>query len=79
MMDYGWGMGIFGPVWMFVFWGGLIALAIWLIKVLFPSTDARRRDDHEVQPSAQEILKRRYAQGELTTEQYQEMLQTIRQ
>lgn len=79
MMDYGLGMGIFGLVWMFIFWGGLIALAIWLIRLLFPSTEARRSDDHEGLPSAQEILKTRYAQGELTAEQYQEMLQTIRQ
>lgn len=79
MMDYGLGMGIFGVVWMLIFWGGLIALAIWLIRLLFPSTEARRRDDHEVLSSPQEILKTRYAQGELTAEQYQEMLQTIRQ
>jgi len=79
MMGYGLGMGIFGLVWMLLFWGGLIALAIWLIRLLFPSTEARRSDDHEASPSAQEILNTRYAQGELTTEQYQEMRQTIRQ
>ena len=79
MMGYGLGMGIFGLVWMLLFWGGLIALAIWLIRLLFPSTETRRSDDHEASPSAQEILNTRYAQGELTTEQYQEMRQTIRQ
>ena len=79
MMGYGLGMGIFGWVWMLLFWGGLIVLAVWLIRLLFPSTEARRSDDHEASPSAQEILKTRYAQGELTSEQYQEMRQTIRQ
>lgn len=29
---------------------------------------------HDPQPSATEILKRRYAQGEITTEQFKEML-----
>lgn len=79
MMGFGLGMGIFGLVWMLLVWGVLIALAIWLIRLLFPSTEARRRDDHEALPSAQEILSRRLAQGELSNEQYQEMLQTIRQ
>jgi uncharacterized membrane protein len=79
MMNYGLGMGILGLVWMFIFWGGLIVLAIWLIRLLFPSMKAQQDDGNKVLPSAQEILKTRYAQGELTAEQYQEMLQTIRQ
>jgi putative membrane protein len=78
MMGYGLGMGIFGLVWMLLFWGGLIALAVWLIRLLFPSMEARRSDDGEASPSAQDGLNTRYAQGELTTEQYQEMRQTIR-
>jgi len=32
---------------------------------------------HDPQPSATEILKRRYAQGEITTEQFKEMLQVL--
>lgn len=76
MMDYGWGiMGGFGFIWMLLFWGILIALAIWLIGRLFPTA----RSDSGENPSAREILKRRYARGELTEEQYQQMLQTIEQ
>lgn len=32
---------------------------------------------HDSQPSAIEILKRRYAQGEITSEQFKEMMQVL--
>lgn len=76
MMDYGWGiMGGFGFIWMLLFWGILITLAIWLVGRLFPTARVGSGEN----PSAREILKRRYARGELTEEQYQQMLQTIEQ
>ncbi|MCL4294507.1 MAG: SHOCT domain-containing protein [Anaerolineae bacterium] len=78
MMGFGLGMGLFGFFWMLLFWGGLIALAVWLIRLLFPSAQAQADNRNEGALSAPEILKTRYAQGELTAEQYQEMLQTIR-
>ncbi|HXV97119.1 MAG TPA: hypothetical protein VEC93_01755 [Anaerolineae bacterium] len=38
MMDsMGFGMGLFGLITMLIFWGGLLALAVWLISLLFPS------------------------------------------
>ena len=78
MMGFGLGMGLFGLFWMLLFWVGVIALAIWLIKLLFPTVE--KSDEDEKAPlSAQEILRTRYARGELTTGQYQEMLQTIQQ
>jgi len=70
------GLG-FGFIWMLLFWGGLIVLAIWLIGILFPSASKKASDDIVASPSAQEILKTRYANGELTTEEYLEMLNTI--
>ncbi|GIK37481.1 MAG: hypothetical protein BroJett011_13140 [Chloroflexota bacterium] len=78
MMGFGLGMGLFGLFWMLLFWGGVIALAVWLIRLLFPTLEKSDEGEKEVL-SAQEILRTRYAQGELTTGQYQEMLQTIQQ
>jgi putative membrane protein len=75
----GLGMGFLGLIWMLLLWGGLIALAVWLIRLLFPSAPAQSDNRNEGTLSAPEILKTRYAQGELTAEQYREMLQTIRQ
>jgi putative membrane protein len=76
MMGFGFGMGIFGLLLMILFWGGLIALAVWLVGLLFPTV--KQSDNNNVHsPSAREILKARYARGELTQEQYQQILQTI--
>ena len=72
------GLG-FGFIWMLLFWGGLIVLAVWLIGVLFPSTSKKASDDIMASPSATDILKARYANGELTTEEYLEMSNTIQQ
>ena len=72
------GLG-FGFIWMLLFWGGLILLAIWLIGVLFPSTGQQTSNNDARSPSAQDILKARYASGEITAEEYQEMLNTIHQ
>lgn len=68
----------FGLLWMLLFWGGLIVLAIWLIGLLFPAVKTQDPNTNTLL-SAQEILRTRYAQGELTAEEYQEMLQTIQQ
>jgi putative membrane protein len=76
MMGLGLGMGVFGFLWMLLFWAGLILLAIWLVGLLFP---AAKTHDQAEPGTALEILKRRYANGELTTEQYQQMLQTLHQ
>ena len=70
-------MGI-GLIWMLLFWVGLIGLAIWLVGLIFPATKEQLKDDHLL-PAAEEILKVRFAQGELTREEYQEMLKTIQQ
>lgn len=31
------GMSMVGLIWMFIFWGGLILLALWLVSLLFPA------------------------------------------
>lgn len=79
MMGFGFGMGGFGFIFMILFWIGLMVLAIWLVGLLFPSAKSQQNDQYTPAPSASEILKERYAKGELTTEQYQEMLKLIKQ
>lgn len=58
-------------LWMVLFWVGVVMLAVWLTGLLFP------RFSPGVQPQARDILQARYARGELTREQYQEMLKEI--
>ncbi len=37
MGSMGFGMGILGLITMLIFWGGLLALAVWLVGLLFPT------------------------------------------
>jgi putative membrane protein len=71
-------MGL-GFIWMLLFWGGFILLAIWLITLLFPPPQTPPANTGSVLISARDILDQRYARGELPREQYEEMRQTIEQ
>jgi putative membrane protein len=74
---FGLGFGLIGFVFMLIFWGGLILLAVWLVRALF-STNAscdRNADDNNL--NARQILDQRYARGEINREQYEIMKQDI--
>jgi putative membrane protein len=73
----GLGFGVFGLLFMLLFWGGLIGLAVWLVSALFPRSDRRLPDPDERALSASQILDRRYARGEITREQYELMKQDL--
>lgn len=64
MMGFGMGFGM--AVIMVLFWGGIIWLVISLIS-------AGTQKSEETSESALAILKKRYAGGEVTREQYMEM------
>jgi putative membrane protein len=72
----GLGMG-FGLVLMVLFWGALIALAVWLVRALFPQASQPLARSTPDDLSAREILDRRYARGELSREEYDLMEETI--
>ncbi len=80
MMGYGgWGWGFAGGLgwlWMLIpmlFWVGVVFLVVWAAMRLFPSR-------HEgVQETALDILKRRYAAGEITPAEYQQARQDLSQ
>lgn len=65
------GFGVGGFVWMTFFWVGVILLGVWAAGLLFPRTP------QSPQPSAREILKARYARGEITQEHYHELLKEL--
>jgi putative membrane protein len=77
MMGMGLGFGVFGLLLMFLFWGGLIALALWLASALFPRSDRETSISTDRDLSAQQILDRRYVRGEITRDQYELMKQDI--
>ena len=65
---WGWWM-LFGWVWMIVFWG----LIVWGVFTLVSKLSASRVGDSPSRESALDILERRYASGELTHEQFEDM------
>jgi uncharacterized membrane protein len=70
------GLGTLGVVFVISVWAGLIGLAVWLVRQLFP-TGRRQTRRREEDMRAQEILERRYAQGELSEEQYEHIKRTL--
>jgi putative membrane protein len=78
----GFGFGGFGMVYMLIFWVVIIGLAVWLLTRLFPAgTDrvasgaqARRSAGKE---SALDILQMRYARGEISQREYEQMRRDI--
>lgn len=71
------GFGILGLLLMLILWGGLIGLAVWLVRSLFPHAEQPPAlpSGHEL--SARQILDRRYARGEIGREQYDLMKEAI--
>ena len=65
------GMGWLGLVLMALFWVGVILLVVWGLSNAFPT---RRQ---AVEPDAEEILKRRYAKGEISREEYVQASETL--
>ena len=70
MMGWGYGMGWFWPIIMIVFWISLIVGIIFLIRWVVLSTD--RRHETKAGDSALEILRKRYAKGEINKEEFEE-------
>ena len=60
----GYGMMGFGFIFMLLFWG----LIIWFIVTLINASQSNKNE-----PDSLTILKRRYASGEITKKQYEEM------
>ena len=75
MTGYGMGFGGFGFIFMALFWIVVIAGGIWLLSNLFPKNNASPSGDagDDGSESAVDILKQRYARGELTKEEYEAM------
>jgi hypothetical protein len=60
-----------------LFLGGLVAVVTWLVVRIFPKV---RRDERLEAPrdSAEEILRERFARGEITAEEYQRSIKILR-
>jgi putative membrane protein len=71
--NYGWSMMLWMVLWN-MFWLLLLGLLIWsLVRKFSPSTTTTRSRSIPDEPSALEILRRRYARGELDTATFEQM------
>lgn len=70
MMGFG-GFGMFGGIGMIPFLGAFIWLIVWLIN-------KNKESERQNTSNPLEIIKERYAKGEFTKKQYEEMKKEIR-
>ena len=61
---------------MLVFWAALAVVAVWAVSALFPARSARSFGRSEPE-SWRTTLDRRYAAGEISREEYEEMRETL--
>ena len=61
----------FGGLWMILFWGALIGFITWAVIKL------TKRESHELKTSHVEIAKERYAKGEISKEEFEQIKKTL--
>ena len=70
------GFGMWGSgFWMIVFWVAVVVLAVWFLRSLFSQ---QSQSDSQVR-SPREIAKSRYASGEISRNEYQEILDNLKE
>ena len=77
MTGFGMGMGWFGFLMMAIFWIGLIAATVWLFSNLFPQNAQTSAGNAPESPTT--ILKKRYARGEISKEEFEAIRQDLEQ
>jgi putative membrane protein len=73
--------GVFGWLWMLIlllFWGGLLALIVWAVVRIFPSGRGGGMSRVGSAPSAEDILRERFACGDIDAEEYEKRLRVLR-
>jgi uncharacterized membrane protein len=79
-------MGIYGHGWgmmvsMFLFWALVLGGGLWLLARLFPAARTPQSQGHDAygaaMDSAVQVVRQRYASGEISKSEYQEVLRTL--
>ena len=66
----GWGGWIWGALMMVVFWGGLVALVVFLVRGF--GGRPSQRDERPSRADAGEILAERFARGEISEDEFEQ-------
>ncbi|MGE5602771.1 MAG: SHOCT domain-containing protein [Nitrososphaerales archaeon] len=83
-------MGIYGHGWgmmagMFLFWALVLGAGLWLLARLFPAARAPQAQDHNAHAQAApvaldpavQVVRQRYASGEISKSEYEEVLRIL--
>ncbi len=67
-----------GAVYMLIFWAIVILVAVWVLSRIFPkvrddAASGLTKQTGDSDQSAREILRRRYARGEITRAEYEQI------
>jgi putative membrane protein len=74
MTGIGMGLGGIGLLFMLLFWGGLIFGGVWLVKTIFTSGQQTPSGMASMeQTSPRDILDQRYARGEISKDEYDQI------
>ena len=71
----GFGHGLFGILWMIVFWGGLIALIVFAVRYFARSSDrtgSAKSDDRAI-----DLLRERFARGEIDRDEFDDRMSRL--
>ena len=80
MMDGGWGiLGILGVLVQLLFWGGLLAVIVWAVVQITANRQGGGTDARVGGDSAEEVLRQRFARGEIEAEEYEERRRILRE
>ena len=80
MMDGGWGiLGILGVLVQLLFWGGLLAVIVWAVVRITANRQGGGTDARVGGDSAEEVLRQRFARGEIDQEEYDERHRILRE
>ena len=72
-MDGGWGiLGILGGLVQLLFWGGLLAVIVWAVVRITANRQGGGTDARVGGDSAEEVLRQRFARGEIDAQEYEQ-------
>ena len=61
-----------------LFWGGLLAFAAWALIRIFPNRGGDNGVSGIREENAEEILRKRFARGEIDAEEYERSLEVLK-
>lgn len=80
MMDFGWANNMSGFVWVFMilFWALIIMGIVYLLRNFTNNNDKNNNNGSRQEDNAIKIARERYAKGEITKEELDEILDNLK-